>query len=179
MLDDLSWVREESPAFVAMILVSLVLLLAVRTTVEKTIERKLDSQAKAIELRITRRSAFEDKVLADRYAMVMNLAARLELVVTNTLNRRRSQQAVPDGFQVGNEIVPLTEIFEELLIQRLTLGEEFHRVLVWKANLALAMANASDPELQALQKKWAACHDDLRRVTDQAFAISQIGLTSR
>ncbi len=178
MLDDLSWVREESPAFVAMILVSLVLLLAVRTTVEKTIERKLDSQAKAIELRITRRSAFEDKVLADRYAMVMNLAARLERVAT-ILNRRRSQRAVPDGFQVGNEIVPLTEIFEELLIQRLTLGEEFHRVLVWKANLALAMANASDPELQALQKKWAACHDDLRRVTDQAFAISQIGLTSR
>ena len=46
-----------------------------------------------------------------------------------------------------NRIRPLErEIFEDVSIHRLVLGEDFHRLFVKQAQLALKTANAASPE---------------------------------
>jgi len=53
-------------------------------------------------------------------------------------NRIRRGQPVPEGFYSGGEVVPLlTRIYEDLVIHRLLLTKEFHKLFLEKANLAM------------------------------------------
>jgi hypothetical protein len=61
-----------------------------------------------------------------------------------------------------NRIRPLErEIFEDVSIYRLVLGEDFHRLFVKQAQLALKTANASSPE------DWRKSGDEWTRLREE------------
>jgi hypothetical protein len=140
----------------------------------KSIAYEFDTKSKIFEKLLERRSAFEDKVLSDRFALITGLSARLERVMTN-LNRLRSGQQPPDGFMRQNEIVPLTEIFEDVTVHRLVLGEDFYGLFSRQAQLALKAANvASSEEWRSSGEEWARLREELRLAAEAAFGISKI-----
>ncbi|MFL6260290.1 MAG: hypothetical protein ACJ76Y_11310 [Thermoanaerobaculia bacterium] len=158
-----------SPAVAVLLItlaaIALVLREAVKTAVTNTLE-----------LRLKRRSAFEDKVLSDRFSLIIGLSTRLERIMT-TLNRRRAGQTIPDGFMNLNEIVPLTEIFEDLIVHRLVLAEQFYDLFRRKAELASRAANISaqnEQEWSSIAKEWEGLRSEARAATEEAFGISKI-----
>jgi hypothetical protein len=61
-----------------------------------------------------------------------------------------------------NRIRPLErEIFEDVSIHRLVLGEDFHRLFVKQAQLALKTANAASPE------DWRKSGDEWTRLREE------------
>src|SRR5918992_5048596 len=152
----LDWLTKYSPEVVVLIAFGAALLFVMKLIVEKSIASEFDAKSKVFEALLERRSAFEEKVLSDRFALISGLSARLERVMTN-LNRLRSGQPAPDGFMKQNEIVPLTEIFEDVSIHRLVLGEDFYRLFSKQAEFALKAANLSSSEdWRETGEEWAA-----------------------
>ncbi|MFL6237107.1 MAG: hypothetical protein ACJ76N_28515 [Thermoanaerobaculia bacterium] len=165
----LTMAKTYSPAVAVLLItlaaIALVLREAVKTAVTNTLE-----------LRLKRRSAFEDKVLSDRFSLIIGLSTRLERIMTN-LNRRRAGQTIPDGFINLNEIVPLTEIFEDLIVHRLVLAEQFYDLFRRKAELASRAANINaqnEQEWSSIAKEWEGLRGEARAATEEAFGISKI-----
>jgi hypothetical protein len=141
MTELLDWLTKYSPPVVMLIAFGAVLLFLTKLIVEKSIVSEFD----VFETLLKRRSTFEEKVLSDRFALITGLSARLQRIMTN-LNRLRSGQPAPDGFMKQNEIVPLTEVFEDLSVHRLVLGEDFHELFLRQAKFALKATNVQNPE---------------------------------
>jgi hypothetical protein len=169
----LDWLTKYSPAVVVLLAFGAGLLFVIKLIIEKSIASEFDAKSKVFEALLKRRSAFEEKVLSDRFALITELSARLEHVVTN-LNRLRSGQPTPDGFMKQNEIVPLTEIFEDIEIHQLVLGEEFHRLFLKQAQFTLKVANISTVSPEDWSEEWVRLRQDIRLAAETAFGISQI-----
>lgn len=170
----LDWLTKYSPPVVLLIAFGAGLLFVTKLIVEKSIASEFDAKSKVFETLLKRRSAFEDKVLSDRFALITGLSARLERVMTN-LNRLRSGQPAPDGFMKQNEIVPLTEIFEDLVVHRLVLGDDFYGLFLNQAELALKVANVRSPEDWAKSgDEWTRLREEIRLAAEAAFGISKI-----
>ena len=173
MAELLEWLTKYSPAVVLLIALGAALLFVTKLIVEKSISSEFDAKSKVFETLLQRRSAFEEKVLSDRFALITALSARLERVMTD-LNRLRSGQPAPDGFMTQNEIVPLTEIFVDLEVHRLVLGEDFHALFTKQARLALEAANARTEDWRESGKEWARFREEIRLAAEAAFGISKI-----
>src|SRR5688572_27653505 len=104
MIQLLDWLTKYSPAVVLLLALGAGLLFIAKLVVEKSIASEFDAKSKIFETLLERRSAFEEKVLSDRFALIAGLSASLERVMTNG-NRLRSGRAVSDGFMKQNEIV--------------------------------------------------------------------------
>jgi hypothetical protein len=75
----------------------------------------------------------------------------------------------------AGEIAPLTEILEDLEIQRLVLGEEFYEPFAPQAQLALRIANAQDPrEREQCAAEWLQLRGAIRSTAEAVFAITKI-----
>lgn len=152
------------------------LLFVIKLIVENSIASEFDAKSKVFEALLKRRSAFEEKVLSDRFVLITGLSTRLEHVMTN-LNRLHSGLPAPDGFMKQNEIVPLTEIFEDIEIHRLVLGEDFHRLFSKQAQFALKVANVSRSSPEDWRKgveEWARLRQEVGLAAEAAFGISKI-----
>jgi hypothetical protein len=170
MKELLSLIKEYSPGVVFLIAIGSVLIFVMKLAVEKSIASGFDAHSRYLQ----RRSTFEEKVLTDRFEKVIGLSARLERVMTN-LNRLRSDQPAQDGFMQLNEVVPLTEIFEELTVHRLILTEDFYLLFRRKAELTLRAANSSDSiELDEVAAEWVSLNNEIRSVIDRDFGVSKI-----
>lgn len=175
----LKWLSEYSLPVVILLAIAGTLLFIVRGAAEKAVEHAFDRHAKEFELRLTRRSAFEERVLIDRYTAVIELNARLDSFMTMT-KRIRSGQAPPDGFYalgtVRSEAVPLTAIYEELATKRLSLTEEFYSLLWEKAGLALQGINLGpDPDKwDAHEQQWIKSQDRIREAFRKVFKLDSI-----
>ena len=175
MADVLSWLRDESPALAVLAALGTALVFVLRATVERTIAAAFSVYAKELELRLTRRSAFVDRVLSARFSTATDLSTRLEKVMTN-LNRQRHGKPVDEGFLQDGEIVPLTGIFEDLAIHRLVLGEDLHAVLERQAQFALRLAQAQTLEEQRqMAVEWPQLRSELRVAVDALFRVSESG----
>ena len=87
----LDWLSQYSPAVVLLIAFGAAFLFVTKLIVEKSIASEFDAKSKVFETLFKRRSAFEEKVLSDRFALITGLSACLERVMTN-LTRVRSGQ---------------------------------------------------------------------------------------
>ena len=176
----LKWLSAYSLPVVILLAIGGAFLFVFQKVAEKAVAQAFDRHAKALELRLTRRSAFEEKLLTDRYAALVELNGRLDQFMT-ILNRIRSGQPAPEGFYATGhrhqrEIVPLNVIFEQIEAKRLTLAEEFHELLFQKARLALAAANlgpdrgAWDAHLQG----WADLQQRIYQSARKVFKLEEI-----
>lgn len=170
MNDLLPLLKEYSPGAVLLIVIGSIIIFIMKLSIEKSIASGFDAHGHYMQ----RRSAFEEKVLTERFEKVIDLSARLERVMTN-LNRIRSDQPVPDGFIKYEEVIPLTELYEELIIYRLILTEDFYWLLRRKAELALNTANSLySNEWVEIELEWSSLNDKLRSVMDRDFGLSKI-----
>src|SRR5262245_8473432 len=109
----LKWLSAYSLPVVILLAIGAAFLFVFQKIAEKAVAQAFDRHAKALELRLTRRSAFEEKLLTDRYLALVELNGRLGQFLT-TINRIRSGQPAPKGFYAEGhrrEVVPLTAIF--------------------------------------------------------------------
>lgn len=174
MADLLQWLGRYSPGVVALLALAAAALFVLKLAVERGIHAGFEAQAKAAELSLTRRSAFEERILTERYTHVTGFSARLERLATQ-LNRIRHGQPAPEGLYRGDELVPLTEILEELSIHRLVLGEAFFDALNRQALLLLAMAGGDgDAPPDASGASWLAARDRVRALAEEQFRIQSI-----
>lgn len=176
MNDILSWLSEYSPAIAILIIFAAATIFVLRTVVEKAVTSRLDLYAEEATLRLGRRSDFEARVLTDRYEIFVDLLTRLSQIATN-INRIRHGSEI-EGFMSGNEIVPLTAVYEELNIRKILLGEKLHDALREGANIALHMANykslSADQYLE-LESKWLGLHEGrIRIAAEEEFGMSRI-----
>jgi hypothetical protein len=172
--DLLTWLKDYSPAVVALIAAGAVFLFVAKTVVEKAVTARLDAYAEDLRLRLGRRSGFEEKILTDRYVAFSDLFMRLQRITT-TLKRGRSGQPLPDGFIVGNDIVPLTEVYEELNVREMLLGPRLHAPLTEAARVALELANArSSDDWPALEPVWLRAVARLKTAADEEFGLGTI-----
>jgi len=163
MAEILKWLQSYSPGVVLLLALGAALLYIMKLIVDRSIESSLK-----------RRSTFEEKVLTERFSLITAFSSRFQKVMTN-LNRVRSGHPVPDGFMKQNEIVPLTEIFEDLSVHRLVLGEEFHGLFLKQAQLMLRAANVSSKEdWNAISQEWGLTWEGIRREAEATFSISKI-----
>lgn len=171
MGDLLEWIGDYPAGVVVLIALCAALLYLVKLIVERGVTAGFDQRAKVWETRIERRSAFEEKVLINRFELVSAFSARLERIMTD-LNRMRSGKAPSTkNFLVDDELVPLTEVFEDLQVHRLVLGERFHGILHGMAQLALRAGNVDDA---AVRTEWADARAALLEAGEDTFGISQI-----
>jgi len=174
MTDLLEWLARYSPAVVALIALGAAALFVLKLAVERGIAAGFQAQAKARELAISRRSAFEERILAERYGMVTDFAERLERLATQ-LHRERQGQPAGEVLRQGQDLVPLTDIHVELSVHRLVLGEALFTAFDGQAKLLLEIARASTPEeYRPLGERWIAAREAVRREAEEQFGISEI-----
>lgn len=174
MSDILQWLGEYSLPVVALILLGAALLYLLKLVTEKAIAHQFDHYSRSIELQLQRRSNFEERILLDRYALLRELYAKTNAVLTN-VNRMRSGTRI-EGFERDGDIVPLTEIFEAMAVNRYLIPSPLHDVLHKLANLALELANArSEEDYLATARTTLETREEFDRLMTQEFRLNQIG----
>ncbi|MCB1928864.1 MAG: hypothetical protein KDH17_12630 [Rhodocyclaceae bacterium] len=174
----LNWLTKYSPPIVLLIAFFAVLIFLFKNIIEKAISAQFDQYKKEVDLRLQRRSNFEERVLLDRYILVRDIQARIGRVMTD-LNRTKSGTKV-EGLMRDGDIVPLTEVFELLANNRYLLTERFHKILNAGAQLAMKYANARDPEaIQNIQSEYLGLLDSFHQSMHEVFGIDKITWKTR
>lgn len=168
----LDWLGSYSGPVVVLIVLGAGFLFVARTVVERGVDAGITARVEKGRLRLGRRSAFEERVLTDRYLAFQDLFARLQ-GVTTTLNRIDHGQSPPDGFfedlPSRREIVPLTAVFEDLSTKEPILGPRLHSALEGTAQAALALANSAEDI-----EHWMSARRALLSAAEHEFGLSKI-----
>lgn len=174
----LKWLGQYSAPIALLLALSAALIYLLQNVVEKTIAFQFDRYAKEISLKLEKRSNFEERILLDRYMVLRDLQTRLGRVMTD-LNRVRHGMMVEGLFRNG-DIVPLTEIFSQLAVDRYLITERFHKILWEESQLIIAIANETDPErLEVLQAAYLRSLDAFYEAMNDVFGIDKITWETR
>ncbi|MGY1694702.1 hypothetical protein ACI780_07275 [Geodermatophilus sp. SYSU D00814] len=170
----LEWLRDYSVPVVGLLAVGSAFLLVARTVVEKAVTSRLDAYAERLRLQLARRSGFEEKILTDRYVTLADLHTRLQRMTT-TANRAHHGSALPDGFVVAGDVVPLTEVYEQLDVQEILLGPRLHPALLEAAGVVLRMVDAAHTDdWPSAASAWLEVRVRLRAAADEEFGLAGI-----
>ena len=176
MTSILEWFEEYSFGIVLLLVLASALIYVIRIVVEKAVNARFDKYSTELALSLGRRSNFEERVLVDRYSAFTDLTTRLETIATE-INRLRHGGTAEQGFLVGNEIVPLTRVYEDLESKRLLLGERLYGEVREAARITLHLANfqhLSPDELVAWEASFIEQRTKLREAADNEFRLSSI-----
>lgn len=169
----LDWLTKYSPPIVFLIGLGAVFLFAFKNITESAISAQFDQYKKEVELRLQRRSNFEERILLDRYTILRDIQSRMQRVMTD-LNRRRSGTEV-EGLMRNRDIVPLTEIFELINNNRYLITDRFHKILWSEAQLGIEYANARDTEaIRKLQSDYMELQKSFDAAMNEVFGIDKI-----
>lgn len=140
---------------------------------DKAIKFQFDRQTKTIGLALERRSRFEEMILTERYDTVSALLSRLTRIASDI---RRLRQGIPvDGLMRGNDIVPLTEVYEDLAARRHVLTERFHPNFNALATLLIDLAKANTAEeLKEIEKAYQRLLTAIQTDMEDVFGLSDI-----
>ena len=174
----LDWLTKYSPPIVLLIGLGAVFLFAFKNITENTISAQFDRYKKEVELRLQRRSNFEERILLDRYTMLRDIQSRMQRVLTD-LNRRRSGTEV-EGLMRDRDIVPLTEIFELIANNRYLITDRFYKILSREAQLGIEYANAPDTEtVSKLNSEYMELKKSFDAAMNEVFGIDNITWETR
>ena len=174
----LSWITKYSPPIVLLIALGAVLVFLLKNVTEKVISAQFDQYKKEVDLRLQRRSNFEERILLDRYMFVRDIQTRIVRVMTD-LNRIRSGTEV-DGLLRNGDIVPLTQVFELLANNRYLLTDRFHQILLSEAKLTIGFANARDvEEIKKLESEYLKLQESFHHSMNEVFGIDKITWETR
>jgi len=173
MNEVLKWLSAYSPAIVLLLSLGAAFIFILKFVTEKTIANAFDRYKKTLELKLEKRSNFEEKILLDRYLVIRELQTKIGTVMTN-LNRIRHGATV-EGFEVNNDIVPLTEVFELLAVNKYLITDKFHSILWQQAHIALQFSNETDAYQQKqLEEKYLALLQEFYTEMNAMFQLEKI-----
>lgn len=171
----LEWLADYSLGVVLLLAVAAVGVYLARIALDRAVSARVDLAFRDRSLRLERRSAFENRVLLDRYECFKDLIARL-IAITTDLNRMRSgERPHLDPFIRGTELVPLTSVYEDCLKNRHLLGTELYDALDHASKVVsdLLVAETSD-EFAELGSAWQAALSRLDAVGEEHFGLSRV-----
>jgi len=123
----IEWLSKYSWPVATLFVLGAGFLFLIKYVTEKALDNKFKQYETEITLRLERRSRFEEKLLLDQYLLVTELFHKIKRIATDL--RRHSQGITVEGLIDKNDIVPLTQVYEELSSKRYLLGSRFHDVL--------------------------------------------------
>lgn len=169
----LKWSSQYSIPVLVLICVGAALVFVLKLTTEQAIENQFKQHARELELKLERRSAFEQQVLLDRYKLVSEFAQRLQRITTD-LNRASHGMKV-EGLYQGSELVPLTAIFEDLSTKRFQLSDQFYQLFDRQARVVLSLANAKTAEERVkVEAEWVRGLDQLMKMANDQFGTDKV-----
>ncbi len=172
MGDALSWLTTYSKPVVVLLLIAAAALFVIKIVVEQSVKASFEANRKELELRLARRSGFEDRLLSQRFATVVGFTGRLEQIGSD-INRARL--GTGGAGRRGGELRSLTAVYEDLSAKRVVLGEEFHALLRQKADLAIRLSNAVGADARAeVEQEWIEVDARLRAAVDRTFRLSEV-----
>lgn len=173
MEEILKWLSTYSLPIVFLIILGAVFIYLVKMVTEKAITNEFDRHKKVIELELERRSSFEEKILLDRYSIIRELQTKIGNIMTN-INRIRHGVKI-DGFIVNNDIVPLTEVFELLAVNKYLITKKFHDIFWQQSQIALSLANEKDGlHLKQLEAKYIELLENFYKEMNEMFDLEKI-----
>lgn len=174
----LSLLTDYSPAIVTLLACSSALVYVLKNVTEKAISTEFDRYKKEIELKLERRSKFEEKILLDRYTSVVDLQTRIGRVMTD-LNRHRHGTEVENLIK-DNDIVPLTAVFELLAANRYLITERFHKILLDESQIIISLANEKDADRMATHySQYLGLQQEFHKAMNDVFGIDKITWEAR
>ena len=174
----LSWLTKYSPPIVFLIALGAVFIFAFKNITENAISAQFDQYKKEVELRLQRRSNFEERILLDRYTVIRDIHTKIQRVMTD-LNRRRSGTEV-EGLMRNGDIVPLTEVFELINTNRYLLTDRFEKILRDQAELGIKFANAPDAETATkIGSDYVRLQESFDAAMNEVFGIDKITWDTR
>jgi hypothetical protein len=170
----LEWLTKYSPPIVGLLAFGAALIFIFEKVTENVISYHFEQYKKEIDLRLQRRSNFEERVLLDRYTLVHDIQLKIEGVMTD-LNRVKDGIKVEGLFRGGNELVRLTEVYEALDNNKYLLTERLYNVLFQEAEVARKFANAKQGNASdALRIEYTNLRESFNQAMNEAFAIYKI-----
>jgi hypothetical protein len=160
----LNWLTKYSPPVILLLVLGGIFIFVSKQVTENVITANFEKYKKEVELRLQRRSNFEERVLLDRYTLLRDIHTKIGRVMTD-LNRLKSGATV-EGLMHHGDIVPLTEVFELIEGNRYLITERFRAILSSRAQLALKYANTQDTKVI---EKQTADYMELQLAFDQAM----------
>lgn len=173
MSEILNWLGTYSWPVVLLICIGGALLFCFKLITEKAILREMDRYARQVELALQRRSNFEERILIERYAVLRDLNSRLMKIVTD-INRVHHGQQVENLF-VGHDMVPLTEVFKLIDLNRYLIPPPFHVILEKQSQVALEFYKSRDPlSQQSAATTIQSLREEFNGKMEEYFGLSGI-----
>ncbi|AFD06113.1 hypothetical protein [Solitalea canadensis] len=173
MDDIITWLTKYSPPIVFLLVIGAIFIYLVKLITEKTISNEFDKHKKVFELDLEKRSNFEEKILMDRYLMIRELQTKIGIVLTNL--KRVKNGTKLEGFIVNNDIVPLTEVFESLAVNKYLITDKFHRIFWEQSQIALQFANeTNEAKMKELGDNYLNLVDELYKEMNEMFELDKI-----
>ncbi|KRR21335.1 hypothetical protein CQ14_06710 [Bradyrhizobium lablabi] len=174
----LGWLTKYSPPVVLLLALGGIFIFVSKQVTENAISAQFEQYKKEVELRLQRRSNFEERVLLDRYVLVREIHAKIATVMTD-LNRAKSGTEVKGLFQ-GTDIVPLTTAFELIEQNRHLITERFRKILRDQAVLAMEYANIQDTDaLKRHVSNYQELDATFDRAMNEVFGLDRITWETR
>lgn len=168
----IEWLSKYSWPVVTVLVLGAAFLFLIKYITEKALDNKFKQYETELTLRLERRSRFEEKLLLDQYLLVTELFHKINRVATD-LNRHRRGITV-EGLLNKGDIVPLTQVYEELSSKRYLLGHRFHDVLSRLSAVVLKIAQDSGAASKQLEAEYLSLIDEFNRIATQEFGIESI-----
>ena len=173
MTQVLDWLSNHSLPVAIAIILGAAFLYVLKVFTDKSIEKQFDRYSTRVELQLQRRSRFEELILTRRFEFLSSTRSKLDRVFTN-INRMHRGTDI-EGFRVNDDIVPLTEVFEDLNNAKYLISEAFFDVLQRKAALALEFANARNAAArQEVISRLAPLNDAFDKLMIETFNLNKI-----
>jgi hypothetical protein len=114
--------------------------------------RQTTEATEAIKADIAAESAHNNEIRQGQYTTATSLYSKLVGIMTN-VNRRRYGYEIPPDFMNKNDIVPLTEVYEELTAKRFLIDDKIYECLKGQADLILERANVPSDQQAEYESK--------------------------
>jgi hypothetical protein len=169
----LSWLTKYSPPVVLLLALGAAFILVSKQVTENAISAQFEQYKKEVELRLQRRSNFEERVLLDRYVLLREIHSKIGRVMTD-LNRSKSGSIVK-GLIQDHDIVPLTSVVELIEQDRSLITERFREILLNQVELAIKYANTQDADVIKKQlSDWVELETAFDQAMNEVFGLDKI-----
>lgn len=173
MKDLYELLTQNSPFFIIMFLVLVSTIYVIKLIFEKSLSQEFDKYKKSMELKLEKRSRFDEKILLDRYNLIRDIQAKQNKVLTN-LNRIKHGIKV-DNFIIGSEPVQMTEVYELLALNKIIITVPIHNKLTKQAELIMKIINEKAiNKSDKLENDYLVMIEDLNFEMNQMFGLDKI-----
>lgn len=168
------YIARYSPPVVVTIVILFIGGYFVKYGIEKTLEVEFQKRDRQLELAMKRQSNFQEKVMWEKY-----------LVLTSQFEVMHQLRAEINGFLIRNDVEPtfmkngdmyrLTEVYEQLNINRFLIGEDMYKLMRQHGHLLIKLSQLKQEELEkykTILNEFSRLDKVYRESMQQIFNIS-------